>query len=202
MEAGVPWLLTGLLLLQGCAAAAVQSPDCGEERTGKDGFCPASPNGLYDPPCKVDCEADSECTGGKKCCELACKHVCLPASKEKPGICPPSPMRKLQAPLVCSTSCMDDASCPRAQKCCDSGCGGRVCRMPIEEKPGKCPLVQRKTPSGGRGGELCSNACVHDWQCKEDQKCCFSGFSMQCTNVPQGAKAGGGRPGSPASSTS
>ncbi|XP_053250744.1 waprin-Phi1-like [Podarcis raffonei] len=201
MEAGVLWLLTGLLLLQGCAAAAAQSPDYGEERTGKDGFCPASPNGLYDPPCKVDCEADSECAGGKKCCEFACKHVCLPASQEKPGSCPPPLLKKLQAPLVCGSSCTDDASCPRAQKCCDSGCGSQVCRIPIEEKPGKCPLVQRKTPSGG-GGEPCSDTCAHDWQCKGDQKCCFSGFSMECTNVPQAAKAGGGRPGSPTSSTS
>ncbi|XP_063001350.1 WAP four-disulfide core domain protein 3-like [Elgaria multicarinata webbii] len=117
----------GLLVLR----ARAQTSDYGpEEKKGKAGFCVASPRGLYEPPCLVACEGDSECPGDQKCCEFACNYRCLPPSREKPGLCPPPLLKKLQGPLSCETSCEGDAYCRGPEKCCETGCG-RVCRPPL-----------------------------------------------------------------------
>ncbi|XP_061486165.1 waprin-Phi1-like isoform X2 [Rhineura floridana] len=119
--------------------------------------------------------------------------------KEKPGVCPPPLLKKLHAPLMCGSACTEDADCGGRQKCCESGCGGHVCRMPPQEKPGKCPRKQRVKPSGE---EATYDTCAHDWECKGAEKCCFSGTSMRCIDVHQGTRAGSSRPEAPAPSVS
>ncbi|KAJ6655536.1 hypothetical protein lerEdw1_005007 [Lerista edwardsae] len=95
------WLLAGLLL---CGKR--QAADCREERKGKDGYCVASPNGLYELPCSVACEADSECERDEKCW--------------KRGKCPRKQrQRKAES---CEDTCSHDAECQGPEKCCFTGC--------------------------------------------------------------------------------
>nr|XP_060627758.1 WAP four-disulfide core domain protein 5-like isoform X1 [Anolis sagrei ordinatus] len=171
------WLLVGLFML----GEGRQASEYGEERKGKAGFCVASPNGLYSPPCKVSCEGDTECPGEEKCCQYACNYQCVPPCREKSGHCPPPLTKKLNSPAMCGTLCTEDKGCPGKEKCCETSCG-RVCMAPLEEKPGKCPRRQRvkKSPE-----EPCFDTCLQDQQCPGETKCCFTGCAMNCANAQQ-----------------
>ncbi|KAL8179788.1 UNVERIFIED_CONTAM: hypothetical protein K2H54_072801 [Gekko kuhli] len=182
------WWLLGLLTLRGGGEAL----DYGEEgKIGKSGYCPAFPTGLYQPPCTVDCEADSECAGAMKCCEFACHYSCTQPSREKPGICPTPLMKKLYVPAPCVTTCAADEDCSGTQKCCEAPCG-RTCRLPLPEKPGKCPKRQLQ-----KSADPSADTCLHDQECPGEEKCCFTGSSMNCLPVQPGSGAGteGSRPG-------
>ncbi|XP_060089491.1 WAP four-disulfide core domain protein 2-like [Heteronotia binoei] len=165
------WLMGLLVLAEG------EASDYGEEeRIGKAGYCPSFPAGLFQPPCTVECEADSECVGALKCCEFACQYNCTPPSREKPGLCPSPLMKKLYVPDPCATTCAADEDCAGAQKCCETSCG-RTCRLPLPEKPGKCP---KKRPSTTPSF---APSCLQDQECPGTQKCCFSGSAMHCLQV-------------------
>uniref|UniRef100_A0ABM5G4U1 WAP domain-containing protein n=1 Tax=Pogona vitticeps TaxID=103695 RepID=A0ABM5G4U1_9SAUR len=147
---------------------------------GKAGFCTPSPNGLYEPPCNVTCEGDSECRGTAKCCEYACSYLCMAPSREKAGHCPPPLMKKLHGPALCRLTCAEDRECPAGQKCCETSCG-RVCRQPLEDKPGKCP--RRRPVKGMMPREAALDTCRQDQECEGWKKCCFTGTSMGCLDV-------------------
>ncbi|XP_042318258.1 whey acidic protein-like [Sceloporus undulatus] len=176
MKPGVLWLLVGILVLR----EGAQASDYGQqEKKGKAGFCMPSPNGLYDPPCKVACEGDTECPGAEKCCEHACHYKCMPPCREKAGHCPPPLMKKLNGPSLCDVVCAEDKDCPGMEKCCSTGCGF-ICTPPLEEKAGKCPRqrwVKRPLDSP------CYDTCLQDQQCPGRMKCCFTGCSMSCIDV-------------------
>nr|XP_056700927.1 WAP four-disulfide core domain protein 3 [Euleptes europaea] len=186
MKPGALWWLVGLLMLRDGEAF-----DYGEEKIGKAGYCPPSPRGLFQPPCTVECEADSECEGPKKCCEFACRHSCTLPSRDKPGNCPSPLMKKLYAPEPCVYTCVGDQDCSGPQKCCEAACG-RTCRLPLSEKPGKCP---KKQPQKNVGRS--TDTCLHDQECSGAEKCCFTGSSMNCLDVQPEHREGseGSRPG-------
>nr|XP_020662706.1 whey acidic protein-like [Pogona vitticeps] len=133
---------------------------------GKAGFCTPSPNGLYEPPCNVTCEGDSECRGTAKCCEYACSYLCMAPSREKAGHCPPPLMKKLHGPALCRLTCAEDRECPAGQKC---------------YKPGKCP--RRRPVKGMMPREAALDTCRQDQECEGWKKCCFTGTSMGCLDV-------------------
>ncbi|NXG39580.1 WAP protein, partial [Dromaius novaehollandiae] len=141
---------------------------------GKPGFCPTSP-GLYSSyDCQGRCRGDGDCPGEQKCCLRGCDYVCLPPSREKPGICPLSEEIVSIAPS-CRSSCAEDRQCPGDEKCCDSRCG-HMCLAPERDKPGECPKVRPR-----RMSEPCTeeDACVHDRDCARQEKCCFAGCAMR-----------------------
>ncbi|XP_056417824.1 waprin-Phi1-like [Hyla sarda] len=81
------------------------------------GFCPFNdlPHeaGMTKRP---KCSSDFDCRKNAKCCERGSSKDCLPALKEKPGVCPNFCDPKSQ--LKCST----DKDCPANLKCCPN-CG-------------------------------------------------------------------------------
>ncbi|XP_054836466.1 WAP four-disulfide core domain protein 3 [Eublepharis macularius] len=213
MKPEVLWWLMGLLMLRDGEAL-----DYGEEKIGKAGYCPTFPSGLFQPPCTVKCEADSECEGPQKCCEFACRYSCMLPSRDKPGMCATPPMKKLYAPLPCTNTCVVDEDCSGAQKCCEAA-GGRTCNPPLPgkwhcdkirahgapcalpqkaggdqlyEKPGKCP---KKKPQ--KSASPSPDTCFHDQECFGAEKCCFTGSSMNCLPVEPDGRGGaqGSRPG-------
>ncbi|XP_048353920.1 WAP four-disulfide core domain protein 3 [Sphaerodactylus townsendi] len=175
------WWLLGLLVLRDGDAS-----DYGEEKIGKAGYCPAFPSGLYQPPCTVECEADSECERSEKCCEFACRYSCTVPIADKPGMCPSPLVKKLRAPEPCLTTCVADRDCSGPEKCCKEACG-QTCRLPLPEKPGKCP---KKKPRKNAGPAM--DTCRHDQECLGAEKCCFTGSSMNCLNVQPGGGVGPG----------
>ncbi|NXU69248.1 WAP protein, partial [Horornis vulcanius] len=140
---------------------------------GKDGFCPVRAGLFSSYDCRAWCWHDGECPREEKCCLRGCDYVCLPPSREKPGICPLAE----EAPLApCGTTCTKDWQCPGAEKCCNNSRCGYVCSAPEPDKPGECPKVRPQPPS-----EPCTEAdsCSHDRDCSRLEKCCFSGCAMR-----------------------
>ncbi|NXI04381.1 WAP protein, partial [Pachycephala philippinensis] len=142
---------------------------------GKDGFCPVHAGLFPSYDCRARCWHDGECPREEKCCLRGCDYVCLPPSREKPGICPLAE----DAPLAvapCGTTCTKDWQCPGAEKCCSSSRCGLVCSAPEPDKPGECPKVRPQHTS-----EPCTevDSCSHDRDCSRQEKCCFSGCAMR-----------------------
>ncbi|XP_039419574.1 uncharacterized protein LOC109144281 [Corvus cornix cornix] len=157
---------------------------------GKDGFCPVRAGLFPSYDCRAQCWHDGECPREEKCCLSGCDYVCLPPSREKPGICPLAE----EAPLAvtpCGTTCTKDWQCPGAEKCCSSSRCGHVCSAPEPDKPSECPKVRPQ-----RTSEPCTemDSCTHDRDCSRQEKCCFSGCAMRCTRPARGER------GSPATS--
>ncbi|NXP68875.1 WAP protein, partial [Chloropsis cyanopogon] len=140
---------------------------------GKDGFCPVHAGLFPSYDCRARCRHDGECPREEKCCLRGCDYVCLPPSREKPGICPLA----AEAPRApCGTTCTEDWQCPGAEKCCKSSRCGYVCSAPEADKPGECPKVKPQ-----RTSEPCreTDSCGHDRDCSRQEKCCFSGCAMR-----------------------
>jgi len=98
----------------------------------------------------------------------------------KRGLCPRVPV--IQCPVMTGNPgniCENDGSCPGDQKCCPTACSGKHCTQPV--KRGACP-----DDSGIYNCPMMTaippNLCENDFNCPENQKCCFVPCSgKQCT---------------------
>ncbi|XP_040282864.1 antileukoproteinase-like isoform X5 [Bufo bufo] len=113
------------------------------------------------------------------CCAgaLADNHGKPPRLPEKPGKCPLDLIAKFRLPFPPSDLCKSDDDCPGKKKCCRFQ-GNRLCRNPIEEKPGTCPPPLTDCPS-----EMPPGICEVDSDCPGKLKCCFIDCSSLCINV-------------------
>ncbi|XP_040283956.1 auswaprin-a-like [Bufo bufo] len=114
------------------------------------------------------------------CCAgaLADNHDKPPPPSEKPGGCPISPYRPCD-PFP-EDECKSDAECTGNKKCCYYGCN-RNCRVPVKEKPGRCPppsiVCLPVFPS------VSPPKCRVDSDCTGNKKCCIITCGPECINV-------------------
>ncbi|XP_030069325.1 balbiani ring protein 3-like [Microcaecilia unicolor] len=90
--------------------------------------------------------------------------------ERKPGICPRP--RKIANRLLCpcKDECTLDIDCPENKKCCSDSCE-KVCKPPIKDKPGQCPIIdplQSIIPLFPAPPE-----CSSDYHCPANKKCCL-----------------------------
>uniref|UniRef100_A0A8D0C6A2 WAP domain-containing protein n=1 Tax=Salvator merianae TaxID=96440 RepID=A0A8D0C6A2_SALMN len=95
----------------------------------------------------------------------------------KPGGCPLLLRGSLgPCPELAVRNCSSDLDCAGKKKCCSVGCS-RVCREPVEDKPGSCPTYSVIAPLA-----ICRSNCDMDHDCRDDFKCCRNGCGyLTCT---------------------
>uniref|UniRef100_A0A8C5PWP6 WAP domain-containing protein n=1 Tax=Leptobrachium leishanense TaxID=445787 RepID=A0A8C5PWP6_9ANUR len=147
------------------------------------GFCPVSNKQIS---CgtileKPRCNSDADCKLKDKCCLVDNHMECVPALKEKSGVCPVPLIKCLKKPGP--DKCQGDKDCVDNKKCCDTGCI-KECITPyfISDivKPGTCPIVETlvacKIP-------FPPGECTRDSHCPDKKKCCDGGCFFHCVDV-------------------
>ncbi|XP_060554606.1 kielin/chordin-like protein isoform X3 [Ruditapes philippinarum] len=139
------------------------------------GTCPTPVGGNAVGICLDECNADSECPYGEKCCSNGCGRVCMKAIGGGGRPC-----------VHKGKTYQDGESFKDDCNTCNCNDGNAGCtRMACPDRPGTCP-----TPVGGNNTGICLDECFADRDCRYGEKCCSNG----CGRVCMTAIGGGGRP--------
>lgn len=181
----------GLCCFDGCRRRCATSDGFPSDiAISRPGNCP-----ILQPPqfCVADydeCQFDTDCFPGKKCCNNSCFKRCVnptfdqvgSVAEEPESNCPITTQSKT-CHVGLKNTCNEDDDCLNGTYCCFTGCR-RQCWDPdtrqsfTQNKTGSCPALPGvSTPCVADVDE-----CFMDYDCVKDKKCCSNGCYTVCVS--------------------